>query len=68
MEAICFPKKSVDFQRTAWPYMPEDSALQESTCFPSWSWFQEAGEWISGDIFRTVALCRVQSILMEFAE
>jgi hypothetical protein len=28
MEAICSSETSVDFKRTTWRYIPEDSALQ----------------------------------------
>jgi hypothetical protein len=34
MEAICFSETSVDFQRTTWHYIPEDSTLdQRIICF-----------------------------------
>jgi hypothetical protein len=32
MEAICSSKTSVDFQRTTWRYIPEDSTLHNHPC------------------------------------
>jgi hypothetical protein len=33
MKAICSSEKSVDFQRTTRPYIPEDGTLQNVVCF-----------------------------------
>jgi hypothetical protein len=32
MEAVCFSKTVVDFQRTTWHYIPEDSNLHNHLC------------------------------------
>jgi hypothetical protein len=54
MEAICSSETSVDFQRTTWRYIPEDSTIYDHSCENLKSYEEQARY---HEVFRCCRFC-----------